>query len=180
MIKGCIEAGAMPDDQTHIDVTPVDYVASALVHISLQPENLNRVFQFPHPEDPRWKTVFAFLGEYGYDVRLMPSGEWMQHLLALIQSGAENALAPFAPVVANYQAYADQATLENREGVMKYVFFDDRNTRTAIEGSGIACPSLDARLLTVYFDHFVRTGFLPPPPREAGARAAGVGEAAAV
>jgi hypothetical protein len=53
---------------------------------------------------------------------------------------------------------------------MKIVHHDDRNTRAAIAGTGIACPNLDAGLLTVYFDYFIRTGFLPPPPKEVGAQ----------
>jgi phthiocerol/phenolphthiocerol synthesis type-I polyketide synthase E len=166
MIKGCIQAGAMPSGQQFLDVTPVDYVAASLVHISLHDENLNRVFQFPHPQLPRWRAVFEFMRDYGYPVEMVDSTEWMQQILALIQSGADNALAPFAPVVANYDAYAESASAEQREGQMKIVHHDDRNTRAAIAGTHIACPALDAALLTTYFDHFIRTGFLPPPPRE--------------
>jgi thioester reductase-like protein len=169
MIKGCIQAGAMPSGTQFMDVTPVDYVASALVQISLREENLNRVYHFPHPQLPRWRTVFEFMREYGYAVEMVESADWMQQILTLIQSGADNALAPFAPVVANYDAYAETANAEQREGQMKIVHFDDRNTRAALAGTGIACPDLDTELLTTYFDHFIRTGFLPPPPREAGA-----------
>ena len=161
-----------------MDITPVDYVAKALVHISLSDENLNRVYQFPHPTLPLWSTVFEFMREYGYPLEWMKSGEWERHLLEVIRSGAngaENALAPFAPVVANFEAYAEQASAEGHTGQMKHILFDDRNTRAAIAGSGIHCPEVDADLLTVYFDFFVRTGFLPPPPAETGVR---VGEEA--
>jgi len=168
MIKGAIQVGSTPDGTNQImDITPVDYVAGSLVHISLSDENLNRVYQFPHPELPIWRTVFEFMRDYGYPLEWMKSGEWEMHVLEVIRNGAdgsENALAPFAPVVANYDAYAEQATAEGRTGKMKHILFDDRNTRAAIAGSGITCPAVDADLLTVYFDFFVRTGFLPPPP----------------
>jgi hypothetical protein len=116
--------------------------------------------------------------EYGYPVEMVDSTEWMQQILALIQSGAGNALAPFAPVVANYDAYAESVTAEQREGQMKIVHHNDRNTRAAIAGTHIACPALVADLLTVYFERFIRTGFLSPPPREGAA--VSVGETAAV
>jgi len=175
MIKGSIQAGAAPAGIHFMDVAPVDYVAAALVHISLSDENLNRVYHFPHPQLPRWRTVFEFAREYGYPVEMVDTADWMQRVLALIRSGADNALAPFAPVVANYDAYAETANAEQRTGAMKIVHFDDRNTRAAIAGTGIACPDLDSRLLTVYFDHFVATGFLPPPPLREGAPVESVG-----
>jgi thioester reductase-like protein len=169
MIKGAVQVGAAPDETSIVDITPVDYVARALVHISLQEENLNRVYQLPHPEPPRWRPIFERLREYGYPLAWMETGDWVKHVLDVLRNGAEgtngsgNALAPFAPVVEIYQSFFELAKAEQRTGSMKLVLFDDRNTRTALMGSGIACPPIDADLLAVYFDYFVRTGFLPPP-----------------
>jgi hypothetical protein len=41
--------------------------------------------------------------------------------------------------------------------------FDDRNTVQGLAGSGITCPPADRALFEVYFDHFLTSGFLPPP-----------------
>jgi hypothetical protein len=48
--------------------------------------------------------------------------------------------------------------------VWQGVEFDDRNTREKIAGTDIACPEIDDRLLRTYFDWFVESGFLEPPP----------------
>ncbi len=175
MLKGCIQMGVTPDGEQDMEIAPVDYVAAALIHISLREEGLNRVYQFPHPRQPRWRTVFAFLREYGYPLTWMKSGEWEHYAVERLQTDTDNALAPFAPVVANFEAYAAIAQQEGRVGKRKQIFFDDRNTRAAIEGSGITCPDIDAGLLTIYLDYFVRTGFLPPPPGSAAEAEAPVG-----
>jgi hypothetical protein len=39
-----------------------------------------------------------------------------------------------------------------------------RHVATASSSAGITCPKVEAVLLTVYFDFFVRAGFLPPMP----------------
>lgn len=164
MIKGCIQMGVTPDGEPEIEITPVDYVAAALIHISLRADGSGRVYQFPHPRQARWRTIFEFMREYGYRLEWMKSGEWERYALERLQTDTENALAPFAPVVANFEAYGVIAEQEGRTGRRQQIHFDDRNVRTAVAGSDIVCPDVDARLLTVYFDHFVATGFLPPPP----------------
>jgi len=167
MIKGAIEVGFAPDETAVVDITPVDYVARALVHISLREENLDRVYQFPHPEPPTWRPLFERLREYGYPLAWMKTEDWVRHVLTVIREGSGNALTPFASVVETYQGFFELAAAEQRNGSMKLVLFDDRNTRAALAGSGISCPKVDAGLLTTYFDYFIRTGFLPPPRDEA-------------
>ncbi len=57
LIKGCIQLGVHPLDDYHLDVTPVDYVARAVVHLSLDARKLRRmggVFQLPHPDPPAY------------------------------------------------------------------------------------------------------------------------------
>ena len=45
--------GVHPIDDYHLDVTPVDYVARAVVHLSLDARSRDRLFQLPHPNPPR-------------------------------------------------------------------------------------------------------------------------------
>jgi thioester reductase-like protein len=177
MIKGCVQLGSTPDGEQYIEIAPVDYVASAAIRISLGEENLNRVYHFPHPDRPRWRPIFEFMREYGYPLTWMPSGEWELHAIERLQTETDNALAPFMPVVENFEAYAETARREGRQGKRRQIFFDDRNTQHGIQGSGITCPPIYANLLTVYFDYFVRSGFLPPPPGR-GARTEPVREPA--
>ena len=157
LIKGAIQLGAAPEHGYTLDVAPVDYVAAAIVRLSLQPGCLNRTFHFPNPRPLPWREVYDFARSYGYPLRRVSFADWIAKLQAAIRRGADNALAPFAPLLTDESA----ANAEQPEELR----WDDRNTRAGLEGSGIACPPLDAGLLTTWFDHFVRSGFLPPPTK---------------
>ena len=164
IIKGNQQLGIAPDGGSVLEVTPVDYVAAAVVHISLQEKGLNRVYHFPQTEETPFQAAYDFMETYGYALQRLPRQEWERQVLERLRTETDNALAPFLPVIANYQAYGEIAALEGREGVMQRVVFDDRNTREAIAGTGIACPVIDERILKIYFDWFVESGFLAPPP----------------
>ena len=45
------------------------------------------------------------------------------------------------------------------------VDYDVSNAETALRGTGVSCPPLDARLLDTYLDWMARTGYLPGPAR---------------
>ena len=178
VIKGSIQLGVAPVGESDMDVTPVDYVAASVVHISLQEEGLNRVYHFPHPHIPQMKLAFDTLQEIGYSLERLPGDEWQRVIFERLRTDTDNALAPFLPVVAIYQNYGEAASAEGKTGIMKTVIFDDRNTQAAIAGSGIYCPEVDDRLLKTYFDWFVESGFLPPPmhqPVPAAAEGVGAG-----
>jgi thioester reductase-like protein len=166
MIKGSIQMGIAPPGDQPFDVAPVDYVAAAIVHLSLQEESLNRLCQLPHPRVPLWQDIFDFMREYGYELRSAATqDEWMEYTLEQLKEDTtgENALSPFAPMVAISDRYSEIAASEQRIGQIKPLIFDDRNTQAGLQGAGITCAPLDAELLAVYFDWFVRSGFLPPP-----------------
>jgi phthiocerol/phenolphthiocerol synthesis type-I polyketide synthase E len=178
VLKGSIQLGVAPLGEGDMDVTPVNYVAASVVHISLQEEALNRAYHFPHPHIPQMELAFDALQEYGYSLERLPGEEWQRVVFERLRTDSDNALAPFLPVVAIYQNYGDAASLEGKTGFMKVVIFDDRNTQAAIAGSGIYCPDVDKKLLKTYFDWFVESGFLPPPqgrPVEVAAEGVGAG-----
>jgi phthiocerol/phenolphthiocerol synthesis type-I polyketide synthase E len=164
IIKGNQQLGIAPDGDSVLEVTPVDYVAASVVHISLQEDGLGRVYHFPQPHETPFRVAYDFMEKYGYPLERLPREEWERQVLERLRTETDNALAPFLPVIANYQSFAETAVLEGRQGVMKTVAFDDRNTREEIAGTDIVCPEIDERLLRTYFDWFVESGFLAPPP----------------
>jgi thioester reductase-like protein len=163
IIKGNQQLGIAPDGNSVLEVTPVDYVAASVVHISLREDGLDRVYHFPHPHETPFKVAYDFMETYGYRLERLPREEWERQVLERLRTETDNALAPFLPVIANYQAFAETAAMEGRAGVMQRVAFDDSNTQQEIAGTGIVCPDVDDRLLRTYFDWFVESGFLEPP-----------------
>ncbi len=161
LIKGSIQLGAAPEQDNLMDVAPVDSVPAAIVRLSLSPGLLGKTFHFPNPKPMTWNEVYDVARACGYPLRRLSPGQWLDELRTAIRQGADNALAPFAPLLDAAAAQEETGTAEQP----KDLIFDDRNTRAGLEGSDIACPPLDAKLLALWFDSFALSGFLPPPPR---------------
>ena len=164
LVKSCIQMGVHPLDDYRLDVTPVDYVASAIVHLSRAAANAGRLFQLPHPQPPTYRQLYDMVRSYGYPLAPLPFREWIDRVVAVAREDAGNALAPFLGVAENYDRLAEKAASEGTDGRLKDIVFDGTNTRNGLAGSGIACPDLDEELIARYLDAFVRTGFYPPPP----------------
>jgi len=182
IFKSCIQMGVYPINDLHVDVTPVDYVARAIVELSLQPDSLTGLFQFPHPSPPLFRDAYEIVRDYGYPMRSMTYEAWAEHLFDIARVDKDNALAVFAGVAENFASFRDQAegiglVMEER----KEILFDGTRTRQALAGTGIVCPPLDAETIGAYLDYFVRIGFFPPPgvqPQEVGEEAVATGSSA--
>jgi thioester reductase-like protein len=161
IIRGSIQLGAAPEHPFHMDVAPVDYIAAAVVHLSLQPDLLDRTFHFPNPAPLPWRRVFDFAESYGYPLRRLPLLDWQREVVAVAERDPGHALAPFASLFAVGEETA-------AAGEQPELRFDGTNTARGLEGSGIVCPPVDERLLRTYFDAFVRSGFLEPVGAEVG------------
>ncbi len=183
IIKSCIQMGVHPVNDLHLDLTPVDYVAKAIVHLSFQPESLTGLFQFPHPSPPTFNEAYEIVRAHGYPLTTLPYMDWIQHLFEIARVDKDNALSAFAGVAENYADFNEQVQAAGQKAEdRKEILFDGTRTRQGLDGSGIACPPLDAPLLGTYLDYFVRTGFYPPPPegqpQEVGQAAVATGTSA--
>ena len=165
LIKSCIQMGVHPIDEYRMDVTPVDYVASAIVHLSLDPANADRLFQLPHPNPPSYRRVYEMVRSYGYPMEPLPFREWIDRVVEVARVDPGNALAPFVGVAENYDKLSEKAQAAGEGGRLKDIVFDGTNTRNGLAGSGIVCPELDEELIGRYLEAFIRAGFYPPPSR---------------
>lgn len=158
-----IEMGVAPVMNMILDITPVDYVVAAMVHLSRQPELQGQAFHLVS-KDPMPEADFvAWVERYGYVAERLTFGEWCSRVVeraADLSDGTAGALAPFL---------AGTLPLDR----IPAASFDDRHVVGGLAGTSITCPAIDDRLLTLYFDYFVGAGFLPPPPVRTPAPALG-------
>ena len=166
ILKGCIQLGAVMRPMPELDVVPVDYLARAIVHLSLRGSSLGKVFQFANPSPMPWEEVFDIAEGMGYALRRLSYPEWRRELGEAASAGGDNALIPFLPLFPEVRAGGDGEPVA-RDGGRKVanVRYDDRNTREGLSGSPVKCPTLDAGLVRTYLDFFIADGFLDPPPR---------------
>lgn len=151
LLKGCVQAGVAPSGvDTAFDLVPVDYVSAAVVALSRQPRSAGRTFHLAGERPLRMDTAVTRLRALGHAVEDVPPADW----LAATEADPGNAAFPLLAAMA----------AETRGGGSEgSAFFDARDTRRALAGTGIVCRDIDEELFRTYVDYFTRTGFLPPP-----------------
>jgi myxalamid-type nonribosomal peptide synthetase MxaA len=149
-----IEMAAAPIMDMTLDVTPVDYVVSALTHLSRQPELAGQAFHLLSPKQVTEAEFVGWLERYGYHGERLTFGDWCQRVVrraAELSDRTAGALAPFL-----------SGTLPLDR--MPAAHFDQANVERGLAGSTISCPPMSQELLGAYLDYFRDSGYLPPPP----------------
>jgi thioester reductase-like protein len=153
VIKGCIQLGMAPALDLEIEMTPVDYVSQSMIRISTQEHTFGSTFHLVNGRKITFEKLLAVIAGHGWKLDVVPVDTWWQ---ALQDSYGEkdNELHPVMGVVEEFVVGGEEA-----------IDYDDSNAESALEGTGISCPALDADLLGTYFDWMVGNGYLPRPSR---------------
>jgi thioester reductase-like protein len=152
VIKGCIQMGLAPELDFDIEMTPVDYVAGALTHISTHKDDFGDTYHLVNNVKIPFQELIHFVQSHGWDVELVPTEKWWEVLQEGYGGESEHELHSVMDVVEEFIVGGEEAIL-----------YDDTKARSALEGTGIDCPPLDDRLLSLYFDYLVSSGYLPAP-----------------
>jgi thioester reductase-like protein len=179
LIKSWVEMGSAPDLDGALDMTPVDYVSSALVRLSLSEQSLGGNFHLVNPRPIHLREMVEWIRSSGYPLELLPYDRWRTTLLSGGGSSNGQAMNPLAPL---FSATSDGSargqeplspeggnTVDRIGSLMaaqyaaRSVTFDDERTRHRLSGSSIVCPQVGADLFARYLSYFVRIGFLSPP-----------------
>jgi NAD(P)-dependent dehydrogenase (short-subunit alcohol dehydrogenase family) len=126
-----------------INIVPVDYVVSALDHISHAAlEGSGQCFHLVDPEGLRVGDVLAIFSKAAHAPKMNVFVN--AALLGFIPRGVKKSLMAMAPVRRVRNAVMKDLGLP--EEILTFVNyptrFDDRDTQKALKGSGIACPPL--------------------------------------
>ncbi len=157
LIKGCIQLGACLDYDLLLDLVPVDFCAASVVHSALGGTKDEAVFNIPAANSMSMNDLFDLVVDYGYPIRRLDYVDWHRELVAAIERGEENELAPYLPLFGDDRP-ADEVGYEGSKPI-----FDVANLRSVLDGSGIENHPVDRKLFDVYLDYFVSIGYLPAP-----------------
>jgi myxalamid-type nonribosomal peptide synthetase MxaA len=155
-LKVGLEMEAAPVMDMMIDITPVDYVVGAIVHLSRQPALQGKAFHLVTKDPVQESDLVDWVEKFGYRAERLSFGQWcsrVEERAAELSDVTAGALAPFL-----------SGTLPLDK--MPKSYFDARNVSAGLEGTDITCAPIDDRLLRLYFTYFIDTGFLPPPPSD--------------
>jgi len=150
LIKGCVQLGVAPRVDAPIHLVPVDYASGALVRIALGASSGS--YHLVGPRPVAWSEVVEWIRRLGYRIAELPYAEWRAVVMErAVATG--NALAPLLPL------FVEHVTTE----WLHLPVYDDARTKTALAGTGIECPAVDAALMRRYVERFVVSGYLPRP-----------------
>lgn len=147
LIKGSIQLGYFPELDVKVDIAPVDYVSSTIVHLSKKEITENKNYHIYNPEPIHFDRLVSWINDFGYLVKTIPYDEWLEKLE---ENSEDNALYELLPLFSG----------RGIERQILPVKFERDNTAA---DSVLECPEIDNNLLTTYLDYFVSIGFLDAP-----------------
>ncbi|MHC5743584.1 MAG: thioester reductase domain-containing protein [Nostoc sp.] len=149
LTKGCIQLGMVPDLEFPLDLTPVDYGSRAIVHLSQNPDLFGKAFHLVSPQSLSWRNWCDLVRSLGYSLEQVSYHEWYAKLLHNAEHNIPNALHAFLPLL-------DEQLLKN----VQLPAFDCQNTLTGLADTNIIYPTINTKLLNIYFAYFKKSGFL--------------------
>jgi thioester reductase-like protein len=160
-VRGSIELGVVPDLDPLDSMSPVDFVAKAIVHLSRQPRAFEPgAFHVVNPEFYLWRRLFDYMRRRGYALEDISYREWRRRL----GEASENALKPLLPLFSVPPEHGSDGSGQ------RWSVLPAPNCSRASDGLGgaVVCPPLDDALWDRYFEFFRRTGYIQPAPSSAG------------
>ena len=134
-----------------LEMTPVDFVAGAMVHLAFDPRALGGTYHLANPDPPFAGEVFDRLEEVGYGLARVPYDEWLEAVNAAPRREED--------AVGGVLRGAAPAAGELDDGNV----YDDRNARRALGDDGPRRPAIDARLIETYARYFAARGWVGVP-----------------
>lgn len=160
LLKSWITTGYVPDIEADMDMTPVDYVSRALVHLSLRrqsPQLPDRIFHLANPQAVDLQQLYGWMRSLGYRLEPMPYEEWRAGLLQLSELAPRDGLRSLIPLL------SAQESAGASQWVGSVPQFDCTNTLEALAEPNIGCPAVDEQTVSAYFVYLVGSGFLQAP-----------------
>ncbi|MEH2037882.1 non-ribosomal peptide synthetase family protein [Nostoc sp.] len=153
LIIGCIQLGSVPDIDIRENIVPVDYVSKAIVHLSKQEESLGKTFHLVHPQTLHSNTLIDHIRSWNYSIEQISYDQWREKLLNVTQDSLDHPLYSLVPFFPARQAHEESSN-------SGFLQLDNQNVINGLVDTSITCPSLDNKLLGVYFSYLIKQSYL--------------------
>jgi thioester reductase-like protein len=151
VIVESLRMGRAPEiEDWRLEMTPVDFVAAAMVHIASNPDCYGGTYHLANPEPPLADDVFDLLEEQGYALERVPYDEWLQRI-------------DDAPPEEGTPGEIVSGTAPSSEDLRDDNTYDDANTRRILGSDGPSRPPIDEDLLGAYARYFAQQGWIEAP-----------------
>ncbi|MCA9008272.1 MAG: thioester reductase domain-containing protein [Planctomycetaceae bacterium] len=151
----CLQLGAAPLRDVELDVTPVDYVAQAIVQLSMQQESENSDFLLTNPIPMSTSKLMDWLSQSYPGLEFLPYEDWRARLLRFGEESGIDNLRMLTDVMGTRAMGADDTPAVHPR-------FDSRRTQAVLRDANVTCPSPQTELFDAYLSYLRRMEFLTP------------------
>ena len=148
-IKGCIQLGIAPALDIGILMTPVDFVARAVVassHSGLS----SAAFHPVADQALKLSQITAWLRNCGHNIENVPYDEWRAHLREVLASGQENALAPVSSLFLEPIAGGSDLTIPELLSESRRPNYTNRQAAAALGWEEMSLATIDEEVFRRY------------------------------
>jgi thioester reductase-like protein len=162
LIRFITDTGLAPGIDLPLDFVPADTCAAAIRHISSLPGAMGHTYHLASPGYALLGSLVERLREHGFGVSEIPFGDWVSELLRYAAQNPSHPMTPFLPLFVDLD---QKSGLTLAEMYLEHVFphYTRSNTEQALQGSGVAFPPIDSRLLDPNIARLIATGYLSAP-----------------
>ena len=147
LIQVSCYTGFFPDLDIKENITPVDFVADALVYISKQPEYINKNYHLFNSEQVSYSDFFSYLQNYGFSLKKLEYDKWKNKLVDKLSN---TSLKHLVPLFSEFNL----ATMTQK------VNFNCQNKERALQNFEGEKTNLNEKLFDKYLDYYIKIGFL--------------------
>jgi amino acid adenylation domain-containing protein/thioester reductase-like protein len=130
-----------------MEMTPVDFVAAAILHIASEPGTYGGTYHLANPDPPPADEVFDLLEDQGYPLGRLPFEDWLQR-----SDAAPPEEGSPGEILRGASPAAEELWEEN--------IYEDSNARRALGDDGPSRPDIDGDLMETYAEYFAEQGWI--------------------
>jgi thioester reductase-like protein len=139
LLAASLSLRATPCLDLVIDVTSVDYVAQAMVHLVRQSDSVNRTYHLNAEAPVSWRDVVAACRERGERWDEVPYPVWRDRM----EAARGHMFELFATMLPEQNVEGDGSILDALSP-RRFPRFSFEGTRGALGAAGVSCPRMDA------------------------------------
>ncbi len=163
LLRLCIEMKTAPTSDDRVDMTPVDYVAQAIVGLAQRPESTGKTYHLVNPHAVPVRDVYKAIRACGYDLKEVPFDAWRAAAIQWGTQSKDQSFAAFAhwlmlvtPAVQTLPSGPTTAPQPTNIACDK--------TLQELQPLGLTCPLVNVDRLKKQVQFLVRKKLVTAPP----------------
>lgn len=156
IFKTAVDIGITAFKDDNFDITPVDYVARAIVALMLDRDCFGKTFHLTNPDRAKYYEVMNLLVDYGYRLRFIEYSEYLDKFRKgkVLRSGTKYK-SNFVSLMQYFENFF--------RGESICATFDTSYTESILRRKGVSCARVDFDLIKTYMDYAIGIGYISAP-----------------